>query len=33
LVTQGGFPQFLLPPVSFDALQTRGDANGAVTKN
>jgi preprotein translocase subunit SecB len=33
LVTQGGFPQFLLPPVNFDALQTRGDANGAVTKN
>jgi preprotein translocase subunit SecB len=33
LVTQGGFPQFLLPPVNFDALQTRGEANGAVTKN
>jgi preprotein translocase subunit SecB len=24
LVTQGGFPQFLLPPVNFDALYTRG---------
>jgi preprotein translocase subunit SecB len=23
LVTQGGFPQFLLPPVNFDALYTR----------
>jgi preprotein translocase subunit SecB len=22
LVTQGGFPQFLLPPVNFDALYT-----------
>jgi preprotein translocase subunit SecB len=33
LVTQGGFPQFLLPPVNFDALQARTDANGAVTKN
>ena len=33
LVSQGGFPQFLLPPVNFDALQTRGESNGAVTKN
>lgn len=29
LVTQGGFPQFLLPPVNFDALQAQGEANGA----
>jgi preprotein translocase subunit SecB len=33
LVTQGGFPQFLLPPVNFDALQARSDTNGSVTKN
>jgi len=41
LVTQGGFPQFLLPPVNFDALFQRAlqdaannGANGAsVTKN
>jgi preprotein translocase subunit SecB len=33
LVTQGGFPQFLLPPVNFDALHARNDANGAVTRN
>jgi len=26
LVTQGGFPQFLLPPVNFDALYARSDA-------
>jgi len=34
LVTQGGFPQFLLPPVNFDALYARSvaDAQGA-TKN
>ncbi len=25
LVTQGGFPQFLLPPVNFDALYARAD--------
>jgi len=25
LVSQGGFPQFLLPPVNFDALYTRAD--------
>lgn len=33
LVTQGGFPQFLLPPVNFDALHARNDANGSVTRN
>ena len=33
LVTQGGFPQFLLPPVNFDALQARTEANGSVAKN
>jgi preprotein translocase subunit SecB len=33
LVTQGGFPQFLLPPVNFDALQARSETNGPVTKN
>jgi preprotein translocase subunit SecB len=33
LVTQGGFPQFLLPPVNFDALQARSESNGPVTKN
>jgi preprotein translocase subunit SecB len=33
LVTQGGFPQFLLPPVNFDALHARNDTNGAVTRN
>jgi preprotein translocase subunit SecB len=32
LVTQGGFPQFLLPPVNFDALYTRaGDQQPAAT--
>lgn len=32
LVTQGGFPQFLLPPVNFDALYTRaGEAAPATT--
>ena len=25
LVSQGGFPQFLLPPVNFDALYARGN--------
>ncbi|HTV49887.1 MAG TPA: protein-export chaperone SecB [Steroidobacteraceae bacterium] len=29
LVTQGGFPQFLLPPVNFDALYARSLAEGA----
>jgi len=33
LVTQGGFPQFLLPPVNFDALQARSETNGPVTTN
>lgn len=33
LVTQGGFPQFLLPPVNFDALQAQGEGNGATAKN
>ena len=41
LVTQGGFPQFLLPPVNFDALFQRalqdaagnGAAAAPVTKN
>jgi preprotein translocase subunit SecB len=32
LVTQGGFPQFLLPPVNFDALYQRaGDQQPAAT--
>ena len=29
LVTQGGFPQFLLPPVNFDALYAANQAQGA----
>jgi len=41
LVTQGGFPQFLLPPVNFDALfqnalqnaANNGAAGAPVTKN
>jgi len=33
LVTQGGFPQFLLPPVNFDALYAQAAENGPVTKN
>jgi preprotein translocase subunit SecB len=33
LVTHGGFPQFLLPPVNFDALQAQGESNGATVKN
>jgi preprotein translocase subunit SecB len=34
LVTQGGFPQFLLPPVNFDALYTQGGAQQpSATKN
>jgi len=28
LVTQGGFPQFLLPPVNFDALYAQSEAQG-----
>jgi len=37
LVSQGGFPQLLLPPVNFDALFSSaalsGDGSGGVTKN
>jgi preprotein translocase subunit SecB len=33
LVTQGGFPQFLLPPVNFDALYAQAGDSGPVTKN
>jgi preprotein translocase subunit SecB len=32
LVSQGGFPQFLLPPVNFEALYgTQSEAPPAVT--
>ena len=31
LVTQGGFPQFLLPPVNFDALYAQQGAQGQPT--
>jgi len=31
LVTQGGFPQFLLPPVNFDALYASGQTPPAAT--
>lgn len=31
LVTQGGFPQFLLPPVNFDALYANQQAAPATT--
>lgn len=33
LVTAGGFPQFLLPPVNFDALYQRAGDAPPVTKN
>jgi len=33
LVTQGGFPQFLLPPVNFDALYTQSSQQTPVTTN
>ena len=33
LVTQGGFPQFLLPPVNFEALYQRAGDAPPVTKN
>ncbi len=33
LVTQGGFPQFLLPPVNFDALYTRAGEQPPATTN
>ena len=31
LVSQGGFPQFLLPPVNFEALYAANQAQPAVT--
>ena len=31
LVSQGGFPQLLLPPVNFDALYAGSQNNGAAT--
>jgi preprotein translocase subunit SecB len=31
LVSQGGFPQFLLPPVNFEALYAANQAPPAVT--
>jgi preprotein translocase subunit SecB len=31
LVSQGGFPQFLLPPVNFDALYTANQTQPSVT--
>jgi preprotein translocase subunit SecB len=31
LVSQGGFPQFLLPPVNFEALYTANQGQPAVT--
>jgi preprotein translocase subunit SecB len=33
LVTQGGFPQFLLPPVNFDALYAQAAEKGPVITN
>jgi preprotein translocase subunit SecB len=33
LVTQGGFPQFLLPPVNFDALYSRAAETPPATTN
>jgi preprotein translocase subunit SecB len=33
LVTQGGFPQFLLPPVNFDALYAANQNQPPVTTN
>jgi preprotein translocase subunit SecB len=33
LVTQGGFPQFLLPPVNFDALYAQSSEKGAAATN
>jgi preprotein translocase subunit SecB len=33
LVTQGGFPQFLLPPVNFDALYASNQTQQPVTTN
>jgi preprotein translocase subunit SecB len=33
LVTQGGFPQFLLPPVNFDALYAQNQGQQPTTTN
>jgi preprotein translocase subunit SecB len=33
LVTQGGFPQFLLPPVNFEALYAANQAQPPATTN
>lgn len=33
LVSQGGFPQLLLPPVNFEALYANGEDTARVTKN
>jgi preprotein translocase subunit SecB len=33
LITQGGFPQFLLPPVNFEALYQRSADAPPVTRN
>jgi len=33
LVTQGGFPQFLLPPVNFDALYVQAAEKGSAATN
>jgi preprotein translocase subunit SecB len=33
LVTQGGFPQFLLPPVNFDALYAQSGEKGPAATN
>jgi len=33
LVTQGGFPQFLLPPVNFDALYASNQTQQPTTTN
>jgi preprotein translocase subunit SecB len=33
LVSQGGFPQFLLPPVNFDALYAANQAQTPQTTN
>ena len=32
LVTQGGFPQFLLPPVNFDALYAQSTRRGSPSR-
>ena len=33
LVSQGGFPQFLLPPVNFDALYAANQAQPSTQSN